>query len=115
MRFKVIGVDRESGVDRMIWVSAVSSDAATLLAGEHNMIVASAVEDMPAIQQVVAKLPAGPITVRLDGTQLKQLRVGEMRIATGVFLGLLFWTIFVFLISIIFWILLGTALFSLAA
>ena len=102
MRWKVNGVDRETGDERQIWLDAVSSEDATLLAGNRNMVVASAVEDMPVFK-VVSQMAAGPIEIVLTNRQLKTLKVTEMKIASGVFLGLLFWSIFAFLVMLLFW------------
>lgn len=45
---------------------------------------------------------AGPIKLVLNKRQLKQLRVGVTDIGVGVFLGLLFWSIFAVVAVVVF-------------
>jgi len=87
MRWCIEGVDRESSASRRFWVDALTRDDAISQAADLGIIVESAAEDHPV---------AAPTTVRVQLTkqQLKALRVGQLRIAGGVFWGLLFWSIF---------------------
>jgi len=114
MRWKVSGADRETGEERTIWLEAASSEGATLLAGSHNMMVANAVEDTPVFN-VVSQMPAGRIQVELSNKQLKRLRVTYGDIATGVFVGLLLWSIFTTLMVALFWAVVIAGIFGAAS
>ncbi len=102
MLWKIEGADTETGEDRRIWLEAISKEAATTMASHHNMMVSSVEEHHQEIK-VVSHMPSGPIEVELSRYQLRSLRVSEFRIAVGVFLGLLLWSIFGVILVIAFW------------
>lgn len=97
MRWKIDGVDRESGVDRTIWIDAASKEEATNMASNHNMMVSDVAQD--AVQQS----QGGPMQVELVGRQIRTLRVSTLKIAFGVFFGLFLWSVFVFIAMVVFW------------
>ena len=110
MLWKIEGVDRETGVDRKIWLDSKTSEDAANLASHHNMMVSDVREHV-----LQAAPGAGPVEVELSRYQLKFLRVSEFRIAVGVFLGLFLWSIFGVILVVAFWSVVIAALAGAAA
>lgn len=96
MRWRINGADKDSGAVREIWIEALSHEEAIEVAADMQILVSSALKDPPvSISQ--------SINVKLDRRQAKKLGVTEMRIASGVFVGIS--------VFCIFWGLIGLATF----
>lgn len=93
MRWKIIGVDKNSGVSREIWLDANSQDEAFSNASDLGIMVSSAFQDSPISIST-------PSSMKIDKGQLKKIKVTEMRIASGVFIGMSFFFIFWGLVSL---------------
>ena len=115
-KWKVTGADRDSGEDRVVWIEAKSLDSAAEQAVRFNMLVADVREERQTATSGVAKSTHhGVQVVELRGGQVKLMATGVWRIATGVFLGLLMWSIFAAVVAVVFWITVLAAAVSAAA
>lgn len=93
MRWRINGADRGNGQGREFWIEATSEDEARQAAAELGVVVSSVLKDPPAVVSV-------PREVVLNSRQFKALRVTEMRIASGVCLALIMWTILCVLVTL---------------
>lgn len=104
MKWKIDGVDRDTGEPRQVWVDAQTREQANMQAGDLGIVVAKAVEDNGVQRVQVHAQRDHPLMVQLTSQQVRMLRRNtQMDIAVGVFLGLLLWAIFAFVLVFVFW------------